>query len=134
MYTIQDQFTFKLVTALFTKTLAMLQQLYDTSDMVMEFECPEFSWEVDEDEFGEMAVSLGVFGGFDFIGTWNGKTEPNEIEITINYNNLDLTKGDVLNRFVEMEQLVFGVIEKRLDEKYAAPQSTLKFVPLYPQE
>lgn len=122
MYTIQNEFTFKLVTALFTKTLAMLQQLYDTNEMVMEFECPEFAWEVDEDEFGEMTVSLGVFKGFDFIGTWNGKIEPNEIEITVNYGGFDLTRGDLLNSFVEMEQLVFSVIEKRLNEKFKSEQ------------
>jgi len=134
MYAIQDQFTFKLVTALFTKTLAMLQQLYDTTEMVMEFECPEFAWEVDEDELGEMTVSLGIFKGFDFIGTWNAKTEPNEIEITVNYDGFDLIKGDALTKFVEMEQLVFGVIEKRLDEKYKSESITDKFKSIHTQE
>lgn len=117
MYTIQNDFTLKLVSNLFFKTLAMLKQLNETNNIVMEYECPEFAWEVDEDEFGEMTISFGIFKGFNFIGTWNNKIEPKEMEITINIKNYDLTQNNNLDRFVEMEKLVFDAIEKRINEK-----------------
>jgi hypothetical protein len=114
MYTIQNNFTFKLVSALFIKTSIMLKTLFDTNDMVMEYNCPEFSWEVDEDDSGNLTVSLGVFKNFNFIGTWNGKTDPNEIEINVNYENYDLTKDNNLDKFVQMEKLIFDILEKEI--------------------
>lgn len=116
MHKIENLFTHQLVSTLFIKLSEMLKRMYNDHNMIEEYNCSEFDWELDEDEDG-ITISLGIFKGYNFIAKWNGEYDLSKAIVTVNVENYDLSKGNELDAFVEMEQICFNHIEKKIEER-----------------
>lgn len=125
MYKIENSFTQQLVTTLFIKLSEMLKCMYNDHNMIEEYNCPEFDWELDEDEDG-ITISLGIFRGYNFIAKWNGEHDLSKAVVAVNIENYDITKGNELDTFVEMEKMCFDSIDKEIDRLNALNKNNFK--------